>query len=38
VDVWIDYNGDRDWGNGGEQILTNEAVVGGVNAILEEKQ
>ncbi|MCU7937108.1 MAG: IPTL-CTERM sorting domain-containing protein [Candidatus Thiodiazotropha sp. (ex Dulcina madagascariensis)] len=34
VDAWIDYNGDGDWLDAGEQILTNQAVVGGLNAIV----
>ena len=31
---WVDFNGDGDWDDPGEQILTDEAVVDGVNVFM----
>lgn len=33
VNAWIDFNADGDWGDGGEQILTDHAVAAGTNEI-----
>lgn len=33
VDAWIDFNGDGDWDDPGEQILTSHAVVAGANSV-----
>ena len=31
LDAWLDFNGDGDWDDAGEQILASEDVAGGVN-------
>ncbi|MGB7323352.1 MAG: Ig-like domain-containing protein [Rubripirellula sp.] len=33
LDAWVDFNGDGDFNDAGEQVLTNEAVVGGFNSV-----
>jgi len=33
LDAWIDFNGDGDWSDAGEQIFTNQALVAGANAL-----
>jgi len=33
VNAWIDFDGDGDWGDSGEQILTDHAVAAGWNEI-----
>ncbi|MBB22679.1 MAG: hypothetical protein CMN04_07325 [Roseibacillus sp.] len=33
LDAWIDFNGDGDWLDSGEQIFTSEPVVGGLNTL-----
>lgn len=33
MDAWIDFNGDGDWDDPGEQILSSQAVVGGANSV-----
>ncbi len=31
LDAWVDFNADGDWSDAGEQVLTDEAVIAGVN-------
>jgi hypothetical protein len=33
LNAWIDFNGDGDWADAGEQIFTDEALVAGVNPL-----
>jgi len=33
LDAWIDFNGDGDWADSGEQIFTSESLVNGVNSL-----
>lgn len=33
LNAWIDFNGDGDWADAGEQIFTDHALVAGVNAL-----
>lgn len=33
LNAWIDFNQDGDWSDGGEQILVNQSLVQGVNAV-----
>jgi Glycosyl hydrolase catalytic core/GEVED domain/Ricin-type beta-trefoil lectin domain-like/Cadherin domain len=33
VDGWIDFNGDGDWSDAGEQILANTPVIGGIQTL-----
>jgi uncharacterized repeat protein (TIGR01451 family)/CSLREA domain-containing protein len=33
LNAWIDYNGDHDWEDSGEQIFTDEALGAGLNAL-----
>jgi hypothetical protein len=33
LNAWVDFNGDGDWADAGEQIFTDEALVGGVNSL-----
>ena len=33
LDAWIDFNGDRDWSDPGEQIFTSTQLVKGVNKL-----
>lgn len=33
LNAWVDFNGDGDWGDAGEQVFTDEALVPGVNPL-----
>ncbi len=33
LNAWVDFNGDGDWADAGEQIFTDEALVAGVNPL-----
>ncbi|MEM8677964.1 MAG: NF038122 family metalloprotease [Planctomycetota bacterium] len=33
LDAWIDFNGDGDWGDTGEQVFTSQALVAGDNTL-----
>ncbi len=33
LDAWVDFNGDGDWLDAGEQIFTGQAVLAGVNSL-----
>ncbi|MCA9023167.1 MAG: NHL repeat-containing protein, partial [Planctomycetaceae bacterium] len=33
IDAWMDFNGDGDWDDPGEKILSSRAVVAGVNSV-----
>ena len=33
LNAWIDFNGDGDWSDAGEQIFTDEFLIGGVNSL-----
>lgn len=33
LDAWVDFNGDGDWADGGEQVFSSEPLVAGVNAL-----
>ena len=33
LNAWLDFNGDGDWADAGEQIFTGESVVAGANAL-----
>jgi hypothetical protein len=32
--AWVDFNGDGDWDDAGERVLTNQVVVGGTNDLV----
>ena len=33
LDAWVDFNGDGDWADAGEQIFTSEPLVAGLNSL-----